>query len=202
MAELDGSFFIGRDPKGFSLVLRFLRGDTFHRNSISDDEYAAFVDDVDYYGLPVEQVEQWLGRMLRPERFSRKYYSEGMLVSEDGLAAVRVGQEKTICITCFVMGANSYGGQDHVVITIHLERVERLLSVGVIAHSARACSSGLRCICTHPTHYAILHCSHIFAGDFINGERLGTLAVLLLLSLLLEWYYYCASTIIIAATVR
>lgn len=140
--EADGTFSIGRNPKGFSMVLHYLRGATIDVKSVPDCEMAAFIEDVDYYGLPVELVEKWLGRRLRPpaERFSGEDHSDGIALAEENIVASHgPGVE---CNYDWVMGDNSYGGQDHVVITMRIERVGKWAMLGII---------GQRPAC-HPQH--------------------------------------------------
>lgn len=126
--EPDGTFSIGRDPNGFSMVLRFLRGDTIDSKAVSESETAAFIEDVDYYGLPCELVEKWLGRGLRSERFSCEDHSDGVAVTEEGMVATHTSN---YCDD-WALGVNMYGGQDHVAITLRIEQYTGWMYFGVI----------------------------------------------------------------------
>lgn len=112
------------------MILQFLRGDAIDAKRVSECEMAAFADDVDYYGLPVQSVVEWLGRRLCPlqERFSSEDHTHDISVSDEGLLATRQRNYRYACVS----GDNWYSGQDHVVITICLEYVKGWLMLGVI----------------------------------------------------------------------
>lgn len=137
----DGAYFIDRDPAGFSLVLQCLRGDRLNRNAITERQLAVFLDDARYYSLPAEIVERFLGGKLGPagEQFSQESYG-GMVVKDNGRVALypvdeRDSQEHSSMwddMGGWVTGTNVYGGQDHVVITLHIEHAKANMAFGVV----------------------------------------------------------------------
>lgn len=118
--EADGSFFIDRDPKGFSLILKCLRSERIDERSVCAEKMAAFRQDVEYYGLPDELVNKSLGRMEEPEVFSSVDHSDGVVLSSTNTAATFCRDEN--CRMGWVLGTNSYGGHDRVLITLRIER--------------------------------------------------------------------------------
>lgn len=94
---------------------------------------AAFRQDVDYYGLPVDMVESWMGHMMSmsSERFSSVDHSAGMSVTDHNLVAAHDAKEEQ---DEWAMGERSYSGQDHALITILIEHVgDTLIMFGVIS---------------------------------------------------------------------
>lgn len=116
------------------MVLQFLRGNTIDAKTVSASEVDAFIADVDYYSLPVDPVEQWLGRRVRRrpigEQFSFEAHSEGVLLYGDSV----VLQNHDDHYDGWVLGDNSYGGQSsvHVKITLRIDRVKSWIMFGII----------------------------------------------------------------------
>lgn len=127
--EADGTFTIGRSPNGFSMVLQFLRGHNIDVKTVTEREMAAFKQDIDYYGLPVKTVEAWLGRK-RAEQWSSVEHSEGITVAEQNMLASR--DAAAVGNYHYAIGANSYGLQEHVLITMRIEEGGQNMLLGVI----------------------------------------------------------------------
>lgn len=135
--EADGSFFIDRDPKGFSLILQCLRGEKIEEASVSAEKMAAFRRDVEYYCLPAELVDRCLVKAVLPapvrhagEQFSSTDHSESIAVIQNSMVARHTLLEQDA--PEWVLGANWYGGQDHVLITISIDQLDSIAHFGVI----------------------------------------------------------------------
>lgn len=134
--EDDGSFFIDRDPKAFSLVLQCLRGEKIDKHSISAEKMAAFCRDVDYYGLPAQVVDACLVcdvTLAKPERFSSDEHRASISLEDNGKLATVDPVQAYRLSSAWVLGNNSYGGEDHVLITFRIEQcfASRWLAFGV-----------------------------------------------------------------------
>lgn len=164
--EEDGTFSISRDPTGFSMVLQFLRAYAIDPSTVSPGEMAAFVEDVDYYGLPVESVEKWLGRGLRTagEHFSSEDHTEGIVVANDQMVAKHTSQ---VGKYQWVLGANLYGGQDHVVITMRIERAGAYTLFGILGERPALDNGESWCL---PTSYGFDRHGSWVCNHNVRGE--------------------------------
>lgn len=128
--EADGSFFIDRDPEGFSLILQCLRSEKINPEVLSPKELDAFHRDADYYGLPAPLVRRCLcTKLATQEKFSSRC-SAGISVTLNDKVASRTSDYSNS--SEWVLGSNVYGGQDHVLIRIRVEKCARRLVLGVL----------------------------------------------------------------------
>lgn len=169
--EPDGSYFIDRDPKDFSLVLQCLRGDSIDADAVSLRKLIAFRGDVDYYGLPVDLIKKCLGRDIRSikpgamEKWSSRDHLGGILVRQNNALAVHNSSEGYE----WAMGANTYSRNDHVVITMRIQHVGDWIFFGAACQlptSASPCNSSCvfgvsnwwyRHLCVADSHSARIH---------------------------------------------
>lgn len=142
--EPDGTFFIDRDPKGFPLILRCLRGEKIEECCVSAEKLAAFRHDITYYGLPTDVVERSLLPHYRTDTFtSESDHNDDAVITDGGMVVTRSSDPDqtdkwALC--------NSYGGQDHVVVAVSVVKCVHAVILGVCDMEPRlpdACFVGI-----------------------------------------------------------
>lgn len=172
--EADGTIFIDRDPMAFYLVLQCLRGEIIDPTCIPAEKMAAFRRDVDYHGLPEEVADRCMGGKLWRmgavvEKFSPDEHTCGVSLSENNCTASRgVGKgmiDSNGDSNEWVLGANTYSGQDHVVITLKIVRVGSFIMLGVVGRKPEREDSYCE-----PTNFAVASDCIYSGGEWSKGE--------------------------------